>query len=189
MVSAPRIPRKWRWHYRTLLALQERLGADCSGQRLAAAEQLEPHSMDLADSATDEFDHDLALSQLSAGQDALYEIQSALHRILVGSYGRCEETGRPIPAPRLRAVPWARFRVEVEARLEREPGGSRPQLGALASVRNSSVPELGDESGTESRRDTAEDESLHPTTLFATGPAAPKRKSPVDGGRRPRKGA
>jgi hypothetical protein len=38
--------------------------------RTAAAEPLEPHSLDDADSAPDEFAHDLALTQLSAEQDA-----------------------------------------------------------------------------------------------------------------------
>jgi hypothetical protein len=36
--------------------------------------------MDIADSATDEFDHDTALSRLSAEQDALFEIPNALPR-------------------------------------------------------------------------------------------------------------
>jgi hypothetical protein len=38
-----------------------------------AAEPVERHSLHQADSATNEFDHELALSQLSAEQDALYK--------------------------------------------------------------------------------------------------------------------
>ncbi|MBI3849080.1 MAG: TraR/DksA family transcriptional regulator [Verrucomicrobia bacterium] len=130
-----RIDPKWGWHYRVLLTLRERLLRE-RGEKLDDASQpLEPHSMDMADSATDEFDHNMALSELSAEQDALFEIEEALKRILNGSYGVCEETGKPISPARLRAVPWARFSKGVENRLEAQGAVSRAQLGQVASVR------------------------------------------------------
>lgn len=91
--------------------------------------------MDLADSGTDEFDHDLALRELSAQQDALVEIEEALQRIRTGTYGICLESGRPIAAARLRAVPWARFSKAVQERLEREGGVPRSRIQPAASVR------------------------------------------------------
>jgi hypothetical protein len=70
--TTPRVNPKWASHYRALLGLRERLLKE-RGERIAqAAEPLEPHSMDIADSAIDELDHDLALSALSAEQDALF---------------------------------------------------------------------------------------------------------------------
>lgn len=93
-----------------------------------AAEPIERHSMHQADSATNEFDRELAVSQLSAQQDALYEIEAAMRRILDGSYGVCEQTGKRIPAARLKAVPWTRFREEVEAQLENTGEIARPHL-------------------------------------------------------------
>src|SRR6266498_3042521 len=126
---------KWAWHYRVLLSLRERLLKE-RGDRLSEASQpLEPHSMDLADSATDEFDHDLALSQLSAKQDMLYEVDEAIKRIQKRTYGACEETGKRIPAARLKAIPWTRFAKEAELRLEDKGVVSKPRLGALGSVR------------------------------------------------------
>ena len=101
----PSVIPKWAWLYQVLLDLRERLLKGRSEQLAQAAEPLEPHSMDIADSATDEFDHDMALSQLSAEQDALFEVEQALKRILIGTYGVCEETGQPIPQERLKAVP------------------------------------------------------------------------------------
>src|SRR5438105_6511616 len=50
----------------------------------------------------------MALSRLSVEQDALFEVEEALKRILIGTHGFCEETGKPIPAEHLKAVPWAR---------------------------------------------------------------------------------
>lgn len=134
---AGRLPAKWQWHYRALRALQSRLLQERGQMRQAAAEPLEPHSMDEADSATDEFDHDLALSQLSAEQDALCEVTEALTRIRNGTYGVCEETGEAIPAARLKAVPWARFTVEVEERLEKKGLVRRPRLRRARTVRGS----------------------------------------------------
>jgi DnaK suppressor protein len=39
--------------------------------------------------------------------ETVKEIDQALERIDTGTYGRCESCGRPIPADRLRALPWA----------------------------------------------------------------------------------
>ncbi len=130
---------KWAWHHRFLLALRERLLRE-RGDRLAEASQpLEPHSMDMADSATDEFDHGMALSALSAKQEALFEIEEALRRISDGTYGVCEETGKPISSARLRAIPWARFSKEVEERLEAGHVVNHARLGEVASVRGPEV--------------------------------------------------
>ena len=128
------VPSKWAWHYRALLQSRERLLKAQRGQLQEAAEPMERHSMDMADSASDEFDHDLALSELSTDQNALYEVEEALKRIASGSYGVCEETGEPIPAARLRAIPWARFSKVVEERLEKKGIIRRPHLGKVSSV-------------------------------------------------------
>lgn len=92
--------------------------------------------MHQADSATDEFDHELALSRLSNEQDALYEVEAAMKRIVDGTYGVCEQSGKRIPAKRLKAIPWTRFRENVEACLESTGAIPRAHLGTLRSVRD-----------------------------------------------------
>ncbi len=131
----PDIPVQWAWHYRALQKLREQLLMERGGLREIAAEPMEPHSLSMADSATDEFDHDLALSQMSSRQDLLNEVDQALKRIQNGTYGICEETGKPIPGARLKAIPWTRFTKVVEARLENTCNLNRPHLGTLGSVR------------------------------------------------------
>ncbi|MCB0348620.1 MAG: TraR/DksA family transcriptional regulator [Bdellovibrionales bacterium] len=42
----------------------------------------------------------------------IYEIDLALHRIIEGTYGFCEETGEPIEIERLLAIPWTRLSIE-----------------------------------------------------------------------------
>ena len=126
---------KWAWHYRTLLSVRDRLVKERNERLREAAQSLETHSLDIADTATDEFDHDRTLSELSAKQDVLYEVDEAIKRILNSTYGVCEETGKPIPSARLKAIPWTRFAKEVEWLLEGKGLVGRPHLGALGSVR------------------------------------------------------
>src|SRR5215831_4543539 len=90
--------------------------------------------MNMADAATDEFDHELALSPLSAEQAALYEIDEALSRIENGTYGICDTTGEPISEARLNAVAWTRFSADVERRLDHGGEIGRPRLGPLRSI-------------------------------------------------------
>ena len=135
LVSAT-VPKKWHWHYHTLRSLQQRLLDRRNELQRTVGEPLEPHSLDEADTATDEFDHDLALTQLSASQDALLEITEALQRISDGRYGVCEETGETIPAERLKAVPWTRFTRQVEERLEREGVVNWVRVNKSSTVRN-----------------------------------------------------
>jgi len=81
--------------------------------------------MHQADAGSDAYDRDFALSLLSQEQDALYEIDEALKRIELGSYGKCEMSGKPIPRARLEAIPFARFTVECQSQLEKQRRASR----------------------------------------------------------------
>ncbi len=75
--------------------------------------------MHQADAGSDAYDRDFALSLLSQEQDALYEIDEALKRIDLGTYGICEMSAKPIPHARLEAIPFARFTVECQSQLEK----------------------------------------------------------------------
>ena len=81
--------------------------------------------MHQADAGSDAYDRDFALSLLSQEQDALYEIDQALRRIELGTYGVCEMSGKPIPHARLEAIPFARFTVECQSQLEKQNKQSR----------------------------------------------------------------
>jgi RNA polymerase-binding transcription factor DksA len=81
--------------------------------------------MHQADAGSDAYDRDFALSLLSQEQDALYEIDEALKRIEIGTYGKCEMSGKPIPRARLEAIPFARFTVECQSQLEKQSKAAR----------------------------------------------------------------
>jgi RNA polymerase-binding transcription factor DksA len=163
-----KIPKRWNWHYEKLGRLRERLIEERGAHLRVGTEPVERHSMHQADSATDEFAHELALSQLSAEQDALYEVEAAMKRITDGGYGLCEQTGKRIPAARLKAVPWTRFREEVEARLEGTGAISRPRLGTLRSVRDKPAAALAETEPT-----VEEPEPVEPATGPSENPTEP----------------
>ena len=96
-----------------------------------ASEDTPEYSIHMADAGTDSFDRDLALGLASFEQEELYEVDAALKRIEDGTYGFCELTGRPIPWRRLEAVPWTRFSIDAETKLE---AGAHPHIGRLGTV-------------------------------------------------------
>jgi RNA polymerase-binding transcription factor DksA len=81
--------------------------------------------MHQADAGSDAYDRDFALSLLSQEQDALYEIDQALKRIDIGTYGICEMCGKAISHARLEAIPFTRFTVDCQSQLEKQSKASR----------------------------------------------------------------
>lgn len=125
---------EWKKYYKALITLREQIVSQMDGLAKESAEQMSGYSLHMADSGTDNFDRDFALSLLSSDQDALYEVEEALKRIEKGTFGVCEITGNPIPKARLEAIPWTRFTVDAQAQLEREGAMGRRRLGSLGSV-------------------------------------------------------
>ncbi len=114
-----KIRRKWSWHLRTLRQLRERLAQERGQHRHAAAATELDDVADTTETAAEAAEREVILAELSAEANALAEIDTALERLRLGSYGVCEATGKEIPAARLRAVPWTRFTREAAAERER----------------------------------------------------------------------
>ncbi len=149
--SNAKVPAEWSKYYKNLLELRERLMHQISGLAKESAEEMTTYSLHMADSGTDNFDRDFALSLLSSDQDAVYEIEEALKRIEKGTYGVCELTDKSIPKARLDAIPWARFTVESQAQLERDGAIRQRRLGALGSVDAAGGVEVEEEDEAEER--------------------------------------
>jgi RNA polymerase-binding transcription factor DksA len=137
-----KVKAEWEKYYEILVELRERLMDQMSGLAKESAEQMAGYSLHMADSGTDNFDRDFALSLLSSDQDAVYEIEEALKRIERETYGVCELTGKSIPKARLNAIPWTRFTVEAQAQLERDGALRQRRLGALGTIDNAGAVEL-----------------------------------------------
>jgi DnaK suppressor protein len=125
---------KWRRHFERLLKLRDHLLKQQKTELKQAVDESPTYSMHMADAGTDSYDRDLSLGLLSHEQNALYEVDEALNRIREGTYGKCEMTGKIIPAKRLEAIPWTRFTAEAEKTLEEKGEVEHAQLGTLQSV-------------------------------------------------------
>ena len=141
------VPEKFKRYYRLLIDLRKHLTA---GIELHSEETLKRSAKDdagalssygqhMADSGTDTFDRDFALSLVSSEQEALTEIDAAIKRIHDGSYGVCEINQKPIAKERLLAVPFTRYSAEAQKQLERNRHRSRTQAGLFG--------EMGEEGG------------------------------------------
>jgi len=131
-----------------LLALRDRLvdeinflsGENLNNSQRDSSGDLSNYGIHMADQGTDNFDREFALSIVSNGHDALYEIDAALQRIKEGTYGTCEMTGQPIEKARLEVLPYARFSLAAQSEMER-----RQRRGGR--MQSSSIQTLGGENG------------------------------------------
>jgi len=72
----------------------------------------------MADHGSDNFEQDLTISLVESERKELAQIDEAIGRIDEGGYGLCLGTGEPIPKARLEAIPYARYSVEYQRKLE-----------------------------------------------------------------------
>ena len=79
-----KVKAEWQKYCQRLLELREQLHRQMNGLAKESAQELPGYSLHMADSGTDNFDRDFALSLLSSDQDAVYEIEEALKRIEKG---------------------------------------------------------------------------------------------------------
>ncbi|MCI5829272.1 MAG: TraR/DksA family transcriptional regulator [Treponema sp.] len=91
------------------------LGRNDQFEKLGGATE----SGDDVDIASDTIDRTLLNSLGEADQFRLKLIDSALDRIVQGTYGTCLECGEQIAEARLEAIPYAPFCVNCQAKYER----------------------------------------------------------------------
>ncbi len=117
----PHVPSEFQGYFRQLQDLRESL----SGTRADDAARME---------------NGISLGILSQQPNAAAEVESAINRILRGSYGICEETGQPIPEARLRVVPWTRYTKEVLEPAERRRIGELLEFASIIPNRRDAPP-------------------------------------------------
>jgi RNA polymerase-binding transcription factor DksA len=72
----------------------------------------------MADLGTENYDQEFTLGLIENEQGTLEEINAALSRIEMGTFGRCEECSEPIAKPRLQALPYTRHCIGCARKLE-----------------------------------------------------------------------
>ena len=75
-------------------------------------------TQDLADKASSSYTKEFLYSLSNTEKSILEEVQHAIERMDDGEYGSCMECGEKISKKRLDAVPWARFCVPCQERVE-----------------------------------------------------------------------
>jgi DnaK suppressor protein len=74
---------------------------------------------DLVDQANAAWNRELNFALSDGERKQLLLIDAAIRRLDDGTYGFCLHSGEPIAFPRLQAVPWARYTVDVQERIEK----------------------------------------------------------------------
>jgi DnaK suppressor protein len=69
---------------------------------------------DIVDRANNAYSRELLFSLSDGERNTLIRVEDALVRLNDGAYGVCSHCGRPIGAPRLKAVPSARYCIDCQ---------------------------------------------------------------------------
>ena len=81
--------------------------------------QGEDIAQDIADRAASSYNKEFLFTQSTNERQMLGMVDSALARIREGTYGECISCGNEINAKRLEAVPWTRYCIECQEKLEK----------------------------------------------------------------------
>jgi DnaK suppressor protein len=76
-------------------------------------------AQDIADRASSSYQKEFLFHQSSSERQTLQMVEGALSRIREGTFGECISCGNEINAKRLEAVPWTRYCIECQEKLEK----------------------------------------------------------------------
>ena len=84
-----------------------------------SADDSKGYSQHQADEGSADFDRTIALQLTGKEMVILKQVNRALEKIEENSYGICDYSKKPIPLPRLEAIPYAIMTVDVQEKFER----------------------------------------------------------------------
>ncbi len=90
------------------------LSAVAQGRETVAEDTLDP-----ADQAVLSYQKELLFSQGTNGHAQLNMVKEAMRRLKEGEFGECQHCGNEIGAKRLEAVPWSRYCIACQEKIER----------------------------------------------------------------------
>lgn len=119
--SKIKVPKKYRSLYNSLARLQKHIALQINflaTNNLSRTQNDTEVDFRSEEQGTDNFDRDFALNRVSLNQNILFEIDEALNRIQMGTYGICESCGHSIERARLMALPYSRMCVACQSKSE-----------------------------------------------------------------------
>ena len=75
-------------------------------------------AQDIADRASSSYNKEFLFHQSNNERQLLQMVENALNRLREGSFGQCISCGQEINAKRLEAVPWTRFCIQCQEKVE-----------------------------------------------------------------------
>ena len=75
-------------------------------------------AQDIADRAASSYNKEFLFHQSNSERQLLQMVEGALSRLREGTFGQCISCGNDINPKRLEAVPWTRFCIECQEKLE-----------------------------------------------------------------------
>ena len=75
-------------------------------------------AQDIADRAASSYNKEFLFHQSNSERQLLQMVEGALSRLREGSFGQCISCGKEINPKRLEAVPWTRYCIECQEKLE-----------------------------------------------------------------------
>ena len=103
-----------------LLGMRETLVQEIARRSRATTEGTTPDIGDILDSVSEERTRELDMILTDREKKKLKQIDDALDKIEENTYGLCEECGVKIPKARLKVMPFAKYCVECQEKMERE---------------------------------------------------------------------
>jgi DnaK suppressor protein len=76
-------------------------------------------AQDIADRAASSYTKEFLFSQSNNDRQLLQMVETALHRIREGNFGECVGCGNEINPKRLEAVPWTRYCIGCQEKVEK----------------------------------------------------------------------
>jgi DnaK suppressor protein len=76
-------------------------------------------AQDIADRAASSYNKEFLFHQSNSERQLLQMVEGALSRISEGSFGQCISCGKDINPKRLEAVPWTRYCIECQEKMEK----------------------------------------------------------------------
>jgi DnaK suppressor protein len=103
-----------------LTKMRENLVLEIARRSKATTEGPQQDIGDIVDSVSEERTRELDMILTDREKKKLSQLDEALERIDDGTYGLCEECDVKIPKPRLKVMPFAKYCVECQEKMERE---------------------------------------------------------------------
>jgi DnaK suppressor protein len=97
---------------------QHTLRRNVSRTEMDGRQSDEDAAQDIADRAASSYNKEFLFHQSNSERQLLQMVQGALQRIRDGNFGQCISCGQEINSKRLEAVPWTRYCIQCQEKVE-----------------------------------------------------------------------